>query len=166
MPSPSIESIDRGPEGSVRPGLHKPEVGAHKVVWWDPSTLELDKQDPEARERGIGDGRQAFPRAIIEDGENPEAPPANELIRDKIERPPVVWSQGHRHWCPRAKSPFAAAASAHHEPFLPVDAEKPLVVDDEAFPSQEDEQAPVAEAPALPCQCTQPLSQGRIIRPP
>jgi ATP-dependent helicase/nuclease subunit A len=39
------QSIDRGAEGSVRPGLHKPEVGRHSVVWWDPSSLELDKQD-------------------------------------------------------------------------------------------------------------------------
>jgi ATP-dependent exoDNAse (exonuclease V) beta subunit len=39
------ESIDRGAEGSVRPGLHKPEVGGHRVVWWDPSALELDKTD-------------------------------------------------------------------------------------------------------------------------
>jgi ATP-dependent helicase/nuclease subunit A len=26
--------------GSVSPGLHKPEVGNHEVVWWDVSTLE------------------------------------------------------------------------------------------------------------------------------
>jgi hypothetical protein len=37
--------VDRGPEGSVRPGLQKPEAGAHRVVWWDPSSLELDKRD-------------------------------------------------------------------------------------------------------------------------
>ncbi|MGQ0505253.1 MAG: 3'-5' exonuclease, partial [Myxococcaceae bacterium] len=28
---------------SVAPGLHRPEVGEHSVVWWDPKTLELDK---------------------------------------------------------------------------------------------------------------------------
>jgi ATP-dependent exoDNAse (exonuclease V) beta subunit len=39
------ESVERGPEGSVRPGLHKPEAGTHRVVWWDPSSLELDKSD-------------------------------------------------------------------------------------------------------------------------
>jgi ATP-dependent exoDNAse (exonuclease V) beta subunit len=38
-------TVDRGPEGSVRPGLHRPEVGAHGVVWWDPSSLELEKED-------------------------------------------------------------------------------------------------------------------------
>ncbi|HEY3594060.1 MAG TPA: UvrD-helicase domain-containing protein, partial [Polyangiaceae bacterium] len=35
----------RGVESSVRPGLHRPELGEHSVVWWDPSALELDKQD-------------------------------------------------------------------------------------------------------------------------
>ena len=30
--------------------------------------------------------RQAFPRAVIEDGENPETPPADELIGDEIQR--------------------------------------------------------------------------------
>ena len=33
------------PPGSVTPGLHKAEVGEHRVVWWDPNLLELDKKD-------------------------------------------------------------------------------------------------------------------------
>jgi ATP-dependent helicase/nuclease subunit A len=32
------------PTGSVSPGLHKPQAGEHRVVWWDPSLLELNKQ--------------------------------------------------------------------------------------------------------------------------
>jgi ATP-dependent helicase/nuclease subunit A len=32
------------PEGSVTPGLCKPQAGKHRVVWWDPSLLQLDKQ--------------------------------------------------------------------------------------------------------------------------
>ena len=28
------------PIGSVSPGLHQPQAGAHRVVWWDPSMLE------------------------------------------------------------------------------------------------------------------------------
>jgi ATP-dependent exoDNAse (exonuclease V) beta subunit len=31
----------RRPIGSVMPGLHTPEAGDHRVVWWDPSKLEL-----------------------------------------------------------------------------------------------------------------------------
>jgi ATP-dependent helicase/nuclease subunit A len=33
---------DREPEMSVRPGSIRPERGEHKVVWWDPTTLELN----------------------------------------------------------------------------------------------------------------------------
>jgi len=33
------------PKGSVSPGLHKPEAGEHRVVWWDPSVLDLNRQD-------------------------------------------------------------------------------------------------------------------------
>ncbi len=29
---------------AVRPGLHKPALGSHEVVWWDPHVLELDKE--------------------------------------------------------------------------------------------------------------------------
>jgi ATP-dependent exoDNAse (exonuclease V) beta subunit len=35
---------DGGPAESVMPGLHKPALGAHHVVWWDPHLLELDKE--------------------------------------------------------------------------------------------------------------------------
>ena len=31
-------------EFSVKPGLHRPESGAHSVVWWDPSLLRLQVQ--------------------------------------------------------------------------------------------------------------------------
>jgi ATP-dependent helicase/nuclease subunit A len=33
------------PKGSVTPGQHQPEAGSHRVVWWDPSLLELGKQE-------------------------------------------------------------------------------------------------------------------------
>ncbi|HTY56807.1 MAG TPA: UvrD-helicase domain-containing protein, partial [Candidatus Binataceae bacterium] len=32
-------------EKGVAPGLHRPAVGEHQVVWWDPSLLELDVQE-------------------------------------------------------------------------------------------------------------------------
>ena len=32
------------PLGSVSPGLHKPKVGEHTVVWWDPAQFELNRQ--------------------------------------------------------------------------------------------------------------------------
>lgn len=30
------------PDDAVRPGLHQPKAGEHRVVWWDPATLDLD----------------------------------------------------------------------------------------------------------------------------
>jgi ATP-dependent exoDNAse (exonuclease V) beta subunit len=33
------------PKGSVTPGEHRPEAGDHQVVWWDPSLLQLGKQE-------------------------------------------------------------------------------------------------------------------------
>ena len=41
--------LDRGPRGrggpnlSVRPGLHVPRRGAHRVAWWDPRALDLGR---------------------------------------------------------------------------------------------------------------------------
>jgi ATP-dependent helicase/nuclease subunit A len=32
--------FDGGPDRSVRPGAHRPRVGSHEVVWWDPSLLD------------------------------------------------------------------------------------------------------------------------------
>lgn len=42
--------LDRPPKAdassgsSVAPGLHSPKAGIHKVVWWDPRALNLDKE--------------------------------------------------------------------------------------------------------------------------
>src|SRR2546425_9844943 len=29
---------------AVPPGLHRPQAGAHEVVWWDPRVLELERE--------------------------------------------------------------------------------------------------------------------------
>ncbi len=34
-----------GKEKSVMPGMHQARVGSHRVVWWDPSRLELDVRE-------------------------------------------------------------------------------------------------------------------------
>lgn len=36
------------PLGSVSPGLHRPQAGEHRIVWWDPSLLELNKESAAA----------------------------------------------------------------------------------------------------------------------
>jgi ATP-dependent exoDNAse (exonuclease V) beta subunit len=33
------------PDDAVTPGLHIPEAGGHRVVWWDPAVLELDVKE-------------------------------------------------------------------------------------------------------------------------
>ena len=33
---------DSSHEGSVKPGMHRPEQGDHSVVWWDPAMLNLE----------------------------------------------------------------------------------------------------------------------------
>jgi ATP-dependent helicase/nuclease subunit A len=62
-----VDSYD-GPEASVAPGEHAPMAGAHRVVWWDPWLLDLDrrasggvtqqdllKEDDLAQERGLAE---------------------------------------------------------------------------------------------------------------
>jgi ATP-dependent helicase/nuclease subunit A len=39
------EQATRSTGSAVRPGLHRPSVGTHSVVFWDPSALGLDKED-------------------------------------------------------------------------------------------------------------------------
>ena len=39
------DQASRSTGSAVRPGLHRPAVGAHSVVFWDPSALGLDKED-------------------------------------------------------------------------------------------------------------------------
>jgi ATP-dependent exoDNAse (exonuclease V) beta subunit len=44
----------RDATGSVAPGLHAPLVGEHRVAWWDPASLDLDReQDVGLRQQSI-----------------------------------------------------------------------------------------------------------------
>jgi ATP-dependent exoDNAse (exonuclease V) beta subunit len=56
--------VPLGPEDSVQPGQHQPEVGEHRVVWWDPAVLGLDREaDAGVRQQRIlaaDDGGAAF----------------------------------------------------------------------------------------------------------
>jgi ATP-dependent exoDNAse (exonuclease V) beta subunit len=38
------DNAPTGPEGSVMPGAHRPRLGTHAVVWWDPRVLDLDRE--------------------------------------------------------------------------------------------------------------------------
>ena len=46
--------------------------------------------DPHARQRGVGDQRQALPRAVVDHRQDAEAPAVEELIGDEVERPALV----------------------------------------------------------------------------
>ena len=37
-------NIEPSASDSIRPGRHRPAVGEHAVVWWDPAALELDRE--------------------------------------------------------------------------------------------------------------------------
>ncbi len=39
------QSASRGAGASVAPGLHGPRAGGHRVVWWDPRALDLDRAE-------------------------------------------------------------------------------------------------------------------------
>lgn len=39
------DNVERDADWSVRPGLHRPEAGTHRVVFWDPKVLELGRED-------------------------------------------------------------------------------------------------------------------------
>jgi ATP-dependent helicase/nuclease subunit A len=39
------ESTRKGAGASVQPGLHEPRAGKHRVVWWDPRALDLDRAE-------------------------------------------------------------------------------------------------------------------------
>jgi ATP-dependent exoDNAse (exonuclease V) beta subunit len=39
------DNLERDADWSVRPGLHRPSVGDHQVVFWDPHALELGRED-------------------------------------------------------------------------------------------------------------------------
>jgi hypothetical protein len=58
-----------------------------------------------------------------------------------------------------------SAPTADRETLVAIDSEQALVVHQEAFPSQQDVKAPVAEASALMRQGTQPLPQSCVVWP-
>jgi len=39
------ETASHGTGASIKPGLHRPAVGDHSVVFWDPFVLDLDRED-------------------------------------------------------------------------------------------------------------------------
>ncbi len=182
VPEPSVEALDesvlaRLPGGDVVPGdaaFVGPaqhgiggQFGAvvrddrHRLATPRDEVVELTR-DPEARDRGIGDERQAFPRAVVDHRQDSEAPAIDHLIVHEIERPALVRRRGQRDRRPHAQGTFAPAAAPDHQPFRLVEPINALAVHDMPLAPQQYVKPPIAEAPALVRQLPQPLAQRRV----
>ena len=58
-----FRSYDRQPDFSVTPGLVRPEVGTHEVVWWDPLSLKLGEEQNQTQWQD-----RVLKRTLEEDG--------------------------------------------------------------------------------------------------
>ena len=47
--------------------------------------------DPDARDRGVGDQRQALTGTVVDHNQDTHAAAVEELVGDEVERPAVVW---------------------------------------------------------------------------
>jgi hypothetical protein len=102
-----------------------------------------------AGKRGVGDERQAFARAVIDDRQNAEPSAIGEAVRHEIERPALVRAGRAGDRGPHAHRPLPATALAHGQAFLSVEPPEPLLVHVHALPAEKKMQPPIAEpAPA------------------
>jgi hypothetical protein len=105
--------------------------------------------DPWGGERGIDHQAKALPGAVIDQGEDAEAPAADQRVHDKVERPAQVPVLRDRHRCSGAESPFTAATLAHGQPLFLVEPVELLRAEPDALALQHQAETPIAEPPAL-----------------
>ena len=74
-----------------------------------------------ARDRAIGDERQALPSAVIDDCQDAEAPAIDQLVVNEVEAPALIRHQRHLDRPPGSQRPLASTAPAHAQPLLPVE---------------------------------------------
>src|SRR6185312_964865 len=77
--------------------------------------------DPRGGERGVRHQAEALSGAVIDQGEDAEAPAAHQRVRDEVERPAQVPVLRDRHRRPGPESPLAAATLAHGQPLFLVE---------------------------------------------
>ena len=103
----------------ARPGEHgvRGELGA--VIGDDHAGLAApgDKRrelarDAPARDRGVGDRRQALLGDVVEDVQDAKAPAAGELVVDEVDRPACVRAAPARGAAPACRSPACGRAAA------------------------------------------------------
>src|SRR5919107_2130984 len=186
IPQPALEALadpvlhrlagrDEVPWNLVlaRPGEHRVRGELGAVVGDDELGLATPgdqvrelARDPLARDRGVGDRRQALLGDIVEDVQDPEAPAAGHLVVDEVDRPASVRACGPDERRSRADGPLATAPTLDHESLLAVEALGFLAVEDQPLPAQQDMQAPVAEATPFGGKLSDSAAQGRIVRSP
>src|SRR5215218_7020788 len=103
----------------------------------------------QAGERGVHHQGQAFPREVINQREDAEAPAAHQRVGDEVERPAqiAILRDGHRR--SGTESAFATAALAHGQPLLLVEPIELLAVELDALAFQHPTETTVAEPPTL-----------------
>ena len=104
--------------------------------------------DPQSGQRRVGHQRQAFPREVIDDRQDPEPSAIGECVRQEVQAPTLVGTLRQRHRRPCAQRTLAAATPAHLQPFLAVEPAELLVVHDYAFAREQDVQPSITEPPA------------------
>ncbi len=122
--------------------------------------------DPPARDRRVGDRRQAFAGHVIDDVEDAEAPARGELVVDEVERPACVDPGLDQDRRPRSHRPAPGSALAHRQSFLAVEAIDAVDARRLALPPQQDEQPSVAETATLIGEITQSGAQFGLGRSP
>ena len=120
---------------------------------------------PPARDRGVGDRRQAFARHVVDDVEDAEPPAVGELVMDEVQRPARIRPRLDQDRRPRSNGPAAGAPLAHRKPFLAIEPVDAVDARGLALLPQQDEQPPIAKAPALVGEIAQLLAQLRVRRP-
>lgn len=121
--------------------------------------------DAGARQRRIRDQCQAFPREVVDDGQNPEPPTICEGVADEIQAPALVHPAWRDHRPSRSQGPLAAATLADLELLLPVKPPQLLLVHHDPLPFKHDVDAPIAEAASFGCHRLHRSSNDGIIRP-
>ena len=156
----------------VGPGEHGVRSELSSVVGDDHAGLatRFDQRRQFARhtqagDPGVGDRRQAFPRHVVDDVEDPKSPAAGELVVDEIQRPAGVGDRLDGDRRPRPHGTPPRPPLAHRKAFFaiePVDAVDPGRL---SLLAKQDKQPSVAEALALVGEVTQLQSKLRIRRP-
>ena len=124
------------------------------VTYHRPGLAALDEQpvelagDPDARDRGISNQRQALAGAVIDDHQDAKPPTVDELIGREVNRPALIRELRNGHWRARPNGSLASASPVHHEPLLAIEPEQALMVHDEPLPSQQYVQPTIAEPSA------------------